>query len=511
MVNPRIATEELNDFSGGLNLVRDPHRLRDNEVQEAQNCIFRSGLPEKRDGIAEYNSTELTPNSSDIKGIVRGNLAKDASNFLVVAYDGEWLLGNDGAGTFATITGATGFSTTREWSFTQWRESIFGTNRTDGLKRYSDFGIWDTDNWNEAAWADDNGTTNFQDIDTDAQDYDYVAHHQNRLFLAREAGAASRLAYSALDDELTWSGTDAGYIDIESASGEGDWITGIISWGPTQLVIFKQNSIHYLVGTGPSNWDRYEVFSNIGCVAPRSIVTDGNWIYFMSRFGMRKLRGDNIKYVGSKTRVEVDFLACVGDGAGQGGKEEVACAIHDDFLYAAYGDTTSTSNNRVHVYDIQYDAWQGRIVGQAPHCYSVWKGEGDAGELYYGAAGEGKVYQAATSNSDNGSAISFSVTTRPILIRKSSSVVKQFRAIEAWFENASAAWTITWNLDDGGTTGNWTATKAIFRDSFAKDATGTEINLVFTQSSTSDIGRLERVIVGAVPRRSSFQGPSTDS
>ena len=79
MVNPRIATEELNDFSGGLNLVRDPHRLRDNEVQEAQNCIFRSGLPEKRDGIAEYNSTELTPNSSDIKGIVRGNLAKCAA------------------------------------------------------------------------------------------------------------------------------------------------------------------------------------------------------------------------------------------------------------------------------------------------------------------------------------------------------------------------------------------------------------------------------------------------
>ena len=76
--------------------------------------------------------------------------------------------------------------------------------------------------------------------------------------------------------------------------GEGDPITGIVSWYNFNLVVFKERSIHVVV-TDPSQnhangWSVNRIDNTVGCVAGRTIAQAGSDVFFLARDGIRTVR-----------------------------------------------------------------------------------------------------------------------------------------------------------------------------------------------------------------------------
>lgn len=117
----------------------------------------------------------------------------------------------------------------------------------------------------------------------------FTAVHKNRLWGAGNVANPSWLYYSANLNILDWSGADAGVIEI--APGDGDEITGIVSWN-NELIIFKgprYGKIYRLRGSAPTGSDAFtlQLLSDNGITAAwqNTIFQFGNDIGFVSPWG----------------------------------------------------------------------------------------------------------------------------------------------------------------------------------------------------------------------------------
>ena len=118
----------------------------------------------------------------------------------------------------------------------------------------------------------------------------FLITHTNRLFVANTENYDDELAASDILDGANWPSA----FKIRIGGGEGDSITGIVSWYNFNLLVFKNRSIH-IVSTDPSqatgsNWQIHKVDDTVGCVANRTIVQAGTDVLFLSRDGVRTIR-----------------------------------------------------------------------------------------------------------------------------------------------------------------------------------------------------------------------------
>lgn len=97
-----------------------------------------------------------------------------------------------------------------------------------------------------------------------------VAFHKNRVFVGGSADNPSRLSYSALSDYTDWTTANAAG-NFEIREDDGDAIEDI---EPVQdgLLIAKENSLHFLHGSGPDDFTRVQVDGGGGapgkCICP---------------------------------------------------------------------------------------------------------------------------------------------------------------------------------------------------------------------------------------------------
>lgn len=116
----------------------------------------------------------------------------------------------------------------------------------------------------------------------------YPCWFHNYLFVAKTTAYPNRLYWSNLGDPTTFSGSN--YIDVNP--GDSDQIMGL---GQLQdeLLIFKQNTIWSITGWSGSSFSSSTINTQnmnarifgYGSIAPGSIVSVGNDVYFLSFYG----------------------------------------------------------------------------------------------------------------------------------------------------------------------------------------------------------------------------------
>lgn len=115
--------------------------------------------------------------------------------------------------------------------------------------------------------------------------FSFSIPHRGRQWAAGNYSAPSRLYYSVADNPEDWSGAGSGSIDIDV--GDGDMITGLLSW-KSQLIIFKgpnKLSIHRLDGSTPSDFVRTPWITGISAAWQNSIFPMGDDFGFISPRG----------------------------------------------------------------------------------------------------------------------------------------------------------------------------------------------------------------------------------
>ncbi|HEX7073342.1 MAG TPA: hypothetical protein VF226_04820 [Hyphomicrobiaceae bacterium] len=480
----------VRDLSGGVNRTIHPHLLKDNEVINCRNMVFRTGVPEKRGGSQRYNAVSL--GSDPVKGIVRF-YRSDGTKRLVIGVGTTLKVGDDVNGTFSDI--ATGLTANREWHFEQWKDLLFATNAVDPLKQYD-------------------GTT-VTDVAGSPPRAQFIVQHQNRLFLAGDPANPSRLYFSELDDHQAWPASN--FIDIETSSGAGDWITGLASsFG--DLVIFKHRSTHLLIGDRQENWVRREIFPGIGCVAPRSVTTDGIWTYFLGADGIYRMRGTTLEHLSHK--VNLDLLR-------SGNLSVAAAAVHDNFLWLTTPIESSVDNSEAltFVFDLETKTWT-IFSGIRAHAYAVWDGAGDGHEITWGDASQGLVFFGDRGTSDDGQPIDAHFTSKAYDL-DSFTVIKAFRRFWIDVHSSGAKWTVSYQIDQSGPGATMDMSSAIigasgatfwgraiwgvsrwstsriqtFSESFRREDFGASITVTIRNNSSTDSGSIHGFAVEAIPRR----------
>jgi hypothetical protein len=116
--------------------------------------------------------------------------------------------------------------------------------------------------------------------------------HKNRPWIGGSNAFPSRLYYGAYGTIETWSGQDAGAIDIDSE--DGDRIVGLASH-KNSLLVFKgpnKGSIHVIGGDAPEGENGFKrdlLVTGIPLQTPNSIVPVGDDVWFMSERGIHSI------------------------------------------------------------------------------------------------------------------------------------------------------------------------------------------------------------------------------
>lgn len=176
----------------------------------------------------------------------------------------------------------------------------------------------------------------------------YIELHQDRMFFSGFSNAPSLNMFSEI--------SNAEMIEIDSnfetRTNDGDIITGTISFND-ELVIFKIDSFHKLVGNSPETYQQVQLSTQYGCLNNRAVVQYNNILMFLDKSGIVEYNGANWQIV--STPVEDIFRRMNYSAA-----LTQAVAVHYKFrnqVWFGIPIDGSTRNNITVVYDYLLNAW----------------------------------------------------------------------------------------------------------------------------------------------------------
>lgn len=135
----------------------------------------------------------------------------------------------------------------------------------------------------------------------------------------------------------------------------GEVCTGIMPQ-PQMILVWKEDSTYKVFSTGINSYSVEIVDNNIGCIAPKSIVSLGVKAIFLSKFGVHSTDGFTVDFIGRKFRREWTKLSS--------SLISNSCAAHiakhsQYWVTVPYNnsDSDATENNTTFVYDYENGAW----------------------------------------------------------------------------------------------------------------------------------------------------------
>ena len=170
-------------------------------------------------------------------------------------------------------------------------------------------------------------------------DLDYIVENGNRLW--GYSNASHEIRGCKLGDPWNWNS----YLGISTDSyaatvgSQGDF-TGICSF-MNYVHFFKENRVHRLYGTQPSNFQLIEMqMRGVKQGCGKSLCVVNELLYYMSRDGI-------IRYDGSGP-------VCVSEPLGDGPLDSVVCGAHANKLYVS---AVTTDGPQLYVLDTMYNTW----------------------------------------------------------------------------------------------------------------------------------------------------------
>lgn len=242
----------------------------------------------------------------------------------------------------------------------------------------------------------------------------FGAWFHNFMFVAGVTGNKSTLYWSDLEDSDDFTDGVTGNLKINP--DDGDEITGLATLGDL-LIVFKRNRIWALSGFGTTEFtvnDLTELITGVGTSSHRSIVNNGSDLYFISHTGgdpeIRGLKRTQYGTLVSGAILSEDILGTM-QGLNEGRLGQTSGVFTGDTMMWSLCESGETTNKLVIVYDLDNKGWVS-WVGLNATLFAEFNFS-NTSAIYFGESGnDSLVYSLDTSESDNGSAITFDVRTR---------------------------------------------------------------------------------------------------
>lgn len=360
----------LFDFDGGLQTKTVAINRDLNAASDAQNIVLLPGGGfASRNGNAAHNSSAIVSGSTAVTGLGYFRTSA-AADFLVATGGTKFFADSSLSGTFSDVTGAITISSaaTNIWTFSTMNDLIIGVGGApDAPFKYSGTG-------NAAALAGSPPSGNFG------------LEANNYFFIGNTSANPSRIQWSALGNPEDWSGTGSGNQDI--SKNDGDVLIGASLLNVSNMLLFKQNSIHILnIQTPP--FPVFLKFKGVGAVSKKGIVNVDGVTYFITpQPRMKATDGVSV----------LDFPDTI-DDVWDGLNNSRLAYIHGQYnrrlrqIWWYVSNGTSSTHNLCIVWDLVRKCWLRYTTG-----FSMNSSVNAQDHLTYAGAYNGIVYQQDKSN-----------------------------------------------------------------------------------------------------------------
>jgi hypothetical protein len=189
---------------------------------------------------------------------------------------------------------------------------------------------------------------------------DFGLYFQNRLIL--KYGDYQMLVSDILSEQC-----DTTLNNFVINTGGNDSIVGVLPWVQDQFLVFMTNSI-YVVYVETDNFDINSppgaqssttvVTTEIGCLARRSIVAAGQFVFFLSANGVHMLTPQlDLKLIGNTLPLS-EPIADFFDSVNYNAVQNSVATYYNNRFYIAMPTGAATRNVRILVYNTLNQAWE---------------------------------------------------------------------------------------------------------------------------------------------------------
>ena len=319
---------KIKNFAGGLNQSADDSLLSVNQSRDAQNVDVSSGTLKTISGYSKYIATAAPAGITRLMKFYKNNTSTGAVTSYLLAATATAIYYWTGSAWTALATGLT----SGDWDYFNYQigatDVVIMGNGADTMKK------WD-------------GTT-FANLGGNPPNMKSVTLHSERIWGTGVKATPNSVYYSdTIGDGHTgpenWTIAEdrAGVVNVPTWDGG---VTIGVSNIFSDLVIFKTNNIFRIVGTYPSVYEVKQVYSSVGAIAEKTIVSGNDRAFFLSKDGLYYYNG-------------VSAYPLLGDMAkdvviNPAYAKNAVSIIHKNVLYCAFPEGNSTVNNAVFVYDL---------------------------------------------------------------------------------------------------------------------------------------------------------------
>lgn len=391
-----MAKESLPITFGGLNNKDASFDIPENRAQDLLNVVFtRTGGVDTRNG-----STLLGDDTgnNDISGLGvyeydNGTGTKTKSLFRSVGTGVEKLI----AGVWTAQAGVA-ITDGYPCQFVQANNRLYIFNGIDA--------VWRLDNttWTQlATGAPFSGANNIGR---------YAVFHKGALYVAgffsdQDLVMVSGDSTGSLNDQENFTGGWSYSINKRDSTGA---ITGLIKFND-YVYVAKQNSFTSMIGTSTS-MSLQDKEINLGCVAPRSLATDGTYIYFLAGDGHIHA------YDGGINEYKISDIIPETMSGLNSTKYSTACGIYhkkENQYLLSVANGSDTTNTLTLMFDLNESTvatedpnghWFSKFSGIVPSVWIEFSSTSTTPDLIFGEGREdSKTYTMYSGTSDNGVAI----------------------------------------------------------------------------------------------------------
>lgn len=258
--------------------------------------IAKNVLPDVRSyrpfpGLTGYSGSM----ASQVKGAV---IARDATgNYYNYAGDTTRLYSLSGL-TWNNVTRSAGgdYATAADdyWEFTQFGTIVIAVNGSNA----------------DVPQAISVGSSNFAALSGSPPRAKHIASIRDFVVMGNISATATSpqmVRWSAINNATSWTPDAATLADFQDLPGDGGHIQKVV--GGEYGVIFQERAIYRMDWAGsPTIFQFNKVQTNIGTLAPQSVVSYRNFIFFISEDGFYSFDGSNVNSIG-QNKVDKTFFA----------------------------------------------------------------------------------------------------------------------------------------------------------------------------------------------------------
>jgi hypothetical protein len=265
--------------------------------------------------------------------------------------------------------------------------------------------------------------------------YKFSQMFQSRLFLFNETGRSKNKAlYSVYNSADIWNGEDSGELyfgdDTELTAAVSIYNVFNSSGGIEQLILTKKNETYRLTGIDAKTWSIQRISTNVGCIAPLSLVSADITELDNNKRQVAIWASDKGVYMsdGATVREISQNIATYWNPASSSyipvSMQSRSFGWYDPLTYSyklliASGSTATFLNTELE-YSLKHNEWTkiSRTASTVANpLQSGWKVYDTNGVTYtYGGAKNGYVYRLENGNNWDGDSITSYLWTKDIIL-----------------------------------------------------------------------------------------------